>query len=194
MGINSVLKITGWLDLIFWSAAIFATVFLGLRIIMMVFSGHGAADTDHGDLFNDTATDSAFEFFSTTTLLAFFMMFGWIGLACFKQFNLSSTLSIVYAVGAGFVSLFITGSVLKGAKKLGHSGNVFDINNSVGKNATVYIEIPADGRGVIQTNFQNDSVRQIDAISLDNEKIESFTIVQIEKVIDQGTVGVRKLK
>jgi len=114
-------------------------------------------------------------------------MFGWVGLGCVQELNLPSPLSIVIALCAGILTMFITGSLFKGAGKLKSTGTIFQIEEAIGKEASVYQRIPKNGVGKISISLQQ-ITHEIDALSQNGEEIPSFSQVQIIKKADENTV------
>ena len=88
--------------------------------------------------------------------------------------------------------MYLTAWMFSKAKKLVSSGSVFDINQALGKTATVYAKIPAQGKGQIQIVVA-DLTHEIDAISDNSTEIETNSSVRITAVIDQSTVKVQQI-
>ena len=171
---------------IFWFCALVGS---GMFFIQFVLNFVGG-DSDHYEDVGSSETDSGnFKWLSKQAIIGFLMMFGWTGLACIKEFELSRALCITIALSAGIITIFITGALFSGAKKLVSSGNVFKIENIIGKEATVYQRIPKNGIGKISISYQNLSY-EIDAISLSNEELSSFVKVQVIKQSDNETAVV----
>lgn len=180
-----------WLERTFWIFALVSTILFFIRIGLMLI-GSGGEDLEGLDVDVDIGdTDVAFEIFSINSLTAFFMMFGWVGLACYKQYSLSAPKSVLFALLAGVISMYITAYIFKLSKKLVSKGSSFSINDTVGKTAKVYQKINAQGRGKVQISVGGGMLREFDAVSEDKKDIESFTMVTIVKVIDNNTVSVR---
>lgn len=163
----------------FW---FFALLGSGLFIIQFVItllcsSLDGSDDSDGGN----------FKWLSKQAITGFLMMFGWIGLTCQKEFTLPRSSSIILSLIGGIFTLFLTGLIFKGAKKLHSPGTVFDLANAVGKEATVYQRISKDGVGKISLSLNN-FTHEIDASSLHPEDLDSFTSIRIIKKIDEKTV------
>ena len=188
------------LEIIFWICASVSTLLFMLRIIMM-FAG-GFADIGDGDLDVDISadtdaagdlsdTDVAFHFFSINTITAFFMMFGWTGLACYKQFSLNAVYSISIGIGIGLFCMYVTGYLFKLSSKLISKGSVFCVDTVIGSRANVYQMIPGEGKGRIHVNIEGGLTRELNAVSEDNVEIESFQTVEITGVVDKDTVKVK---
>ena len=153
---------------------------------LLYFVGADAEDLDDSSSHN-------FKWMSKQAATGFLMMFGWIGLACKKELGFSPPLSMAIAVAAGLGAMFITGSIFKMARKLRSSGTIFRIEEAVGKEASVYQQIPKKGIGKISISLQ-DITHEIDAIALNGEEISSFSQVQIVKKADERTVVVVPIK
>ena len=179
----------------FWFCALFGTGFFILNTVASFLGG-----TDSGlDIASHqvshegiSGTDAAFQLISLTSLTGFIMMFGWMGLAGYEQMKLGIPLAILIALIAGCGTMYLTAWMFSKAKKLVSSGSVFDINQALGKTATVYAKIPAQGKGQIQIVVA-DLTHEIDAISDNSTEIETNSSVRITAVIDQSTVKVQQI-
>ncbi len=171
---------------IFWFCALVGSGMFLIQFALNLFVADGHHHADDG---GNEIDSGKLKWLSKQAITGFLMMFGWTGLACIKEFELSRTLSITISLAAGIITTFITGALFSGAKKLGSSGNVFKIEDVIGKEATVYQRIPKNGIGKISVSFHNLSY-EIDAISLSNKELSSFTKVQVIKKSDNGTAVV----
>ncbi len=192
------------LGVFFWLCAIAGTLFFLLRVAMLCIgaSFEGADGDAGGDVHDSTihhdamdyddSSDASFQLFSVHSITAFIMMFGWAGLSSYIQFELGPTLAILIALAAGTMVLFITAYLFKLALKLVSPGAQFDIEKTVGLTAKVYQEISQNGAGRIQLSLPGAGLREIDAVSEDKKKIESFVSVKIVRVIDPSTVSVKR--
>lgn len=151
------------------------------------FLGTGEhSDFDEGDA-------SHFKWLSKQTITGFLMFFGWTGITCQQEFKLQNSVTLLLSFLVGLLTIFLTGMIFKTARKLQSSGYVFNIEESIGKEASVYQQIPKDGIGKITISLQ-DCTFEINAISHNREQINSFTRVQVIKKIDDTTVVVATLK
>ncbi len=176
------------LDSLFCYCAYIGTAFYILRLLI----GFGG-EIDSGDSLSHQESDDAFRFLSLNTLIGFCMMFGWGGLAGFRQFQLSGILSFVTAVISGAVFLGLLKIIFSGAKKLVGRGSVQDLDKVAGVTGKVYQSIGTNKRGVVQIVL-DDFIREFDAVSADNREIPSFETVEILKAIDQKTVLVKRIR
>lgn len=177
----------------FWFFALSGSVTLFIQLILNLFglSDHhdiGDTDMDTGEI--DT---SNFKWLSKQALSGFFMMFGWIGLSCLKEFEFNVLLSLAIAFIAGVLAMFVSGFIFKMARKLHSSGTVFKIEDAIGQEAMIYQRILKKDKGKILISLNN-LTREIDAIALNEEGIPSFTKVKIINKVDENTVSVVPIK
>ena len=191
----------------FWCFAVLGTVFFFLRVLMMVLGGFGAEDIDadidadvdidlhdhapgahHSDSL--TSSDVAFKIFSLHSITGFFMMFGWVGLACYKQYGLGVGASSAGAFVAGVFTMYVTAMMYKLMLGLASPGASFNIEDMVEKDVTVYLKIPAEGVGKVQFSDKGLS-RTIEAVTEGKEDIASFETVRVVKVVSPRRVSVK---
>lgn len=183
----------------FMLCALVGTLFFVLRAGMMIVAGFGAAEIDDLDPTEAPAhhsgqledSDPAFKLLSINSLTGFFMMFGWIGLAAHKQFQLGAGVSVLLAFAAGLATMAVTGLLFKAVLGLQTTGSRFDATKAVGLPASVYVSIPAGGRGQIRISHEG-LTRTLDALAEDGLEIESFVNVIVLNAVDSKTVVVKR--
>ncbi len=164
--------------------ALVGTVFFLLRLFVALFFGGGDGVDDGMDL---SDSDGSFTFFSTLSVLAFFMGAGWMGLSCRVDWGLGSFASAASAAAFGFGMMLLASGLMVGARKLNRTIE-FDLQTAVGRTGKVYLPIPKRGDGSGQVEVSVSGRRKIlDAIST-KEKIESFRSVVVKEVRDDGTL------
>ena len=181
---------------IFWFCAL-ADRECFYSIIINIF---GMADHDNFDSVDpvsdhanhDSADARKLKWLSMQTLTGFLMMFGWTAITCQNEFGLQNTLTIGISIAAGLFAALVIRSIFKFAKKLRSSGNIFRIEDAIGKEGYVYQSIPKGGRGKISISL-NHFTYEIDAISKHHEDLQSFMRVKIIEKIDDKTVVVTLL-
>lgn len=106
---------------------------------------HQRRDFDHG---------SGIGIFSTQTLAAFFLGFGWSGVVAIRA-GLSTLPAIFVAFGVGVVSMAAMFVMLRSLLSLQAKGNL-DYDSAIGNEGTVYVTIPGSDQdgGQIQVTFQ----------------------------------------
>ena len=189
---------------VFFYAAVAGTLFFLLRTVLMLVGFGGAGDAGHdagadaghaaGGAGHDAhhgASDSAFQLVSVHTITVFLMMFGWVGLACSQQLGMNSFAAVACAMAAGLLSMALIAYLFASALKLVSPGARFRIEDAVGKTASVYLKIPADGRGKVQVVLEG-LTRELDAVAEDRREIASFQNVKVVRVVDHRTVAVLK--
>lgn len=146
-------------------------------------AGHGSSDAHHVD------SVSSFKIFTVQSVLAFFMGFGWVGLASRLEWKLGYFLSTTFSILFGAALLFFTAFLMSRVYRL-NAIRSRDLYEALGDEAKVYLTIPENGRGKIQAVVDG-SLRIMDAVSRSG-RIEQFKEVEIVGVEDQSTFIVRE--
>lgn len=184
------------LTLLFFAAALGGSLFFFLRVLLVLVAGVGGEDL--GDLGGDEGVDGMetegnLKMLSFNTIAVFLMMFGWMGLTAYLQFGWGAWLSSIISVAVGLVSMFVTAWVFSQFRKLESEGASFDIQQTVGQTAEVYQKIPKSGAGKIQITVDG-ILREVMAESLEGQAIDSFQMVEITGVRNQGLVLVKTIE
>jgi hypothetical protein len=197
MLINSILPQWSQISIfeqVFWFITIPSTVFFLILLALTIVGG----ETDSGmDVSTDVDGDIAdgdsipFQFLSLKNIVAFFTVFGWSGIG-FTNAGLASWLVILLSFICGFLMMVLMASLFYFMSKLAESGTL-KMKNAIGKLGEVYLVIPANrgGMGKVQLNVQG-SLRTLDAITDDFEKISTSSIIQVLDVIDDQILLVKK--
>lgn len=169
------------LEIFFLFCAAIGGIFVLLRLIMQFLGVHADADptadapvdvdVHHSD------SDIGFKFLSLHGLTAFFMMFGLVGFALFRQSNMGHLISIVGALAAGFASVWVIGKLFALVGKLQSSGTI-PLKNAIGCEGTVYLTIPAGGYGKV-TITVNNRLREFDATSRDKAELKTGASIRV---------------
>lgn len=149
-------------------------------------------DLEGADEFESMAGVADFKFITFRGMIAFATMFGWVG-AAMSETSLHITIIIFVAIIAGLVGMFIIALLFYGISKLQQSGNI-NYRNAIGKEAKVYIPIPANkkGQGKVQLLLQ-ESYLEISAVTDDGEMIGTNEMVRIVDMLDATTLVVTRL-
>lgn len=180
--------------MIYWIITIPASAVFVIQLIMTLIG----ADADHdgldaiGDADVSVETDHGigFQFISLKNFIAFFTVFGWVGLACIYG-NLAPWATILISTVAGIVMMLIMASIYYFMGKLTESGNV-NMQSAVGKTATVYLFIPPKRKAAGKVQIQLQGYRTLDAMTDDDEQIPTGSIVQVVDVINDEILLVKK--
>lgn len=172
------------LEIFFLGCAIIGGCFVLIKLVLQ-FTG-GDADTDvaiDSDLDIDTQhfnSDVGFRMLSIHGLSAFFMMFGLVGIAMYRQSKMGAMISSLGAVAAGIVSVWVIGKLFQAASKLQSSGTL-KTTDAVGSTGTVYLTIPKGGTGQVNLNFKN-HLREFNAIEKNGVEVPTGTPVRVVQV------------
>jgi len=171
---------------IMWGIAIpFSVIFLIQTV--MTFIGMGDNGEISGDADADSDTGIPFQFFTFRNFVNFFLGFSWAGISFYETIESKVWLTLL-CVFTGLVLVAIVMALLYALSKATQSGNI-DINNAIGRPATVYFTIPAAGKGTgkIQMTIQQ-AVREYDAVSKLDEPVSTGSLVRVKSVIDAHTL------
>lgn len=149
-------------------------------------------DTDGINDFQDLA-GADFRFVTFRGIIAFGTMFGWVG-AALAGTTLHIALVMILGVIAGLAGMLIVALLFFGISKLQQSGNK-NYRRAIGKDAKVYIPIPANkrGQGKVQLLLQ-ESFIEVDAVTNETSMIGTNELVRIVDLLDATTFVVERLK
>ena len=164
-GINEFVNGGGIMS-VYWGFAIGGSVIFAITAIAALF-GMGGAESADVDVDMDGEIDIVhpdsglfdFKLISFRSILAFIAMFGWGGVV----FGDRGWVGLAVAVGCGLVTMAITAYLIMSILKLQQNGTRANAS-LVGKKGTVYLAIPAGGRGKVVLDL-GDSTREITARS-----------------------------
>ena len=151
---------------VYWGFAIGGSAIFAITAIAALF-GMGAESSGDIDVDMDGEIDIVhpdsgifdFKLISFRSILAFIAMFGWGGVA-FGEYGWKG---FFVALGCGLVTMVITAYLIMSILKLQQSGTRANAS-LVGQKGTVYLAIPAGGRGKVVLDL-GDSTREITAYS-----------------------------
>ena len=164
----------------YYYIAIFSTIIFAIKLVLYMFSG---VDTEVVTDFNtETDTDVSFNFFSIQSILAFFMGFGWMGLAGIKQFGMTTPQHLTIAILVGLVFMALTSGLFFWAKKLEKVVKK-DKNTAINKTGKAYTNFGPGGNGQIEIDI-NGQLTVSEAINDSDEEIKAFENIKVKKVED----------
>lgn len=165
----------------YWYVAIGASVIFIIQTIM-TFVG---ADTDTGiDADFDGNLDGAtspFQLFSLRNLVNFLLGFGWTGASLYNSIENKFVLGVIAVlVGTLFIVIFFL--VMRALMRLSED-NTFKMEDTIGKTADVYLNIPAAkaGKGKIFVSIKG-STHELPAITAFKDDIKSGSLVKVEAI------------
>ena len=151
---------------VYWGFAIGGSAIFAITAIAALF-GMGGAESGDVDVDRDGEIDIIhpdsgifdFKLISFRSILAFIAMFGWGGVV-FGEYGWKG---FGIAIACGLVTMVITAYLIMSILKLQQSGTRANAS-LVGQKGTVYLAIPAGGRGKVILDL-GDSTREIAAFS-----------------------------
>ena len=152
---------------VYWGFAIGGSVIFAITAIAALFGmggGESAGDVDVDmdgeiDIVHPDSGIFDFKLISFRSILAFIAMFGWGGVV-FGEYGWKG---LGAALGCGIVTMVITAYLIMSILKLQQNGTRAN-TTLIGKKGTVYLAIPAGGRGKVVLDL-GDSTREITAQS-----------------------------
>lgn len=177
---------------IFWGCAIVSSVFMLVQLVLSLI-GMGDFEFDADAAAADGLDASGgVDLFTVKNITNFFVGFGWAGISLR---DVIETDWILLAVSVGFGILFVVIFILlfRQLMKLENNSAV-GVEETVGKNADVYLRIPGGrgGKGKVQLSIKG-AVKEYNAVTDDAENIPSGTIVRITEIIGKDCVLVERL-
>jgi len=133
-----------------------------------------------------------FSVISFRTLIAAAAFFGVAGKAALSM-GVSQSVSLLLAIAAGWGAMYGMYWLMRSVAGFASSGNE-RIGNAVGRRATVYIPIPANGqgRGKVQVSMQNRIV-EFQAVTDEEERLRTGEPVEVIAVDGSDLVRVRRV-
>ncbi|MDD4780072.1 MAG: hypothetical protein PHT02_05580 [Tissierellia bacterium] len=203
------------LEQVFYYCAIPATIILVIQTIASILgigSDGGDVDVDFdGDIdtsfdsntidFGDTSAEStsvdavesasSLRFFSIRGIVAFFSLFGWVGVVL-SEAGLNVFIVFFIATVCGLIGMLLIAIMFYLISKMQRSGNI-NIRNAIDQKGQVYLTIPANmtGKGKINVTIQ-ERYSEINAMTKNEHPITTGTMVRVVDVIDINTLLVEK--
>lgn len=171
------------LEIAYFIIACIGTLALLIQIVLMIVGAGSDADMDmdtdtDGDGSLDSHTDTGVSLFTLKGLTAFFAIGGWTGMLMLS-YNINVGISVAVSVVAGLAAYFVVWGLIRLVLRLQEDGTA-DYATAIGKEATVYVSIPAgrSGRGKVTLVLQG-RYTEADAVTDEEEKIPVDTAVEI---------------
>lgn len=175
---------------IYWCIAVpFSLLFL-IQMVLTFFGGDfdsGEAD-GNADLAMDSDAGIDFQFLSVKNLIAFFTIFGWVGIVSLNG-NLNPFLSAGIATAAGLLMMLIMATLMYYMGKLAENGTL-DLNNAKGKTGTVYLTVPEKRSGMGQVQIKVQGFQTLDAMT-DGAAIPTGSVVEVIDTINNDILLVK---
>jgi hypothetical protein len=168
---------------ILWAIAI---VFSSLYLLQSALSIAGG-DTDHsaGDADGSIDHDDGMghQFFTIKNMIAFFTLFGWVGLASHYS-GMNKTATILLALAGGTIIVLLMILILKNMSRLRHNG-AMQLQNAINQTGTTYLFIPAkrSGMGKVHIKVQG-TLHELPAMTDDEVEIATGRLIRVKNIIN----------
>jgi hypothetical protein len=178
---------------IFYAIGLFS---LGILVVQMglMLIGVGHVGDDAGDVggAHGHGHEGGMNLLSTRTAVAFGVGFGWAGAAALEG-GLGLPLALVLALAAGIALMFVVFGLIRSMLRLRADGTL-DYRNAVGQVGTVYMAVPAGGKGAgqIEVIIQGRLVIA-QAYTRAGEALATRTKVKVVDLVDRTTLMVEPL-
>ncbi len=176
---------------IFALIAIPSTLVMLIQTVMLLI---GMGDGGEGDVDGDEVFEGdgdGLVLFSVRGVVSTLTVMGWSAVALLE--TLAPALAIAIAAVLGAATLFGMAFLMRAVAKLQSSGNI-DVENAVGKVATVYIPIPEKGKGSGKVTMTlQEKYCELAAITLGSERMATGALVRVVAVDGTGVLVVEPL-
>ncbi|MEX0877077.1 MAG: hypothetical protein WD114_06425 [Phycisphaerales bacterium] len=178
----------------FTAPALLGTGFLLLQMVLGEIGGDGALDLDLDIDIEADHPGSEFGILSAQSLSAFFMGYGWIGLAAYRFLDVGFTGAALIAVAAGVGVAWLMITLLRLMLRLQNNTNV-SIHQAVGLVGEVSITVPPPGEGrgevvlVINSSHQNYFAAQEPVPGEDPDQLPPIAVRTRVKVVRADRAG-----
>ncbi len=188
---------------VFYCIAIPATLVLLIQTVMLFIGLGEALDgadgvDDIGEIGADSAADAAdlsdfdgLRVFTVRGIVAFFVVFGWVGIAM-RSSDVSLAVTIPVALAAGVAMMIGIAYLLRAVMKLRGDGNI-DNRNAVGVPCKVHLTVPAEraGQGKVHLMLQGSYVER-DAVTDQPDAIPTGSEAVVVGLSGQTTLVIEK--
>lgn len=199
---------------IFYCIAVPSTLVLLIQTIMMLIGigddgdGIGDGDVDNiGDVPDDApdgvfgedsvseAVDSSgldgLRIFTLRGIIAFFVVFGWVGVVM-QDAGIHLAITLLVAAVSGFAIMVALAFLFRAVMRLRSNGNI-DNRNAIGTSGKVYLTIPParSGAGKVQVMFQGAFVER-DAVTDETEAIPTGAEIVVVGISGQVNLVVKR--
>ena len=169
----------------YWIITLVGSLIFLIVVIMTFVGADGAEDFEGADASIDADTGIEFQFISLKSLIGFFTIFGWSGIACIDA-DLSKPITVLISVVCGLIMMTILAAMFHYIKKLTDSGTL-DYKNALNAVGEVYLTIGANRSrmGKVSVRVQG-TLREMDALTDSFTELKSGTIIKIVDVTSNG--------
>lgn len=166
-----------------WAIAMLFTTMFVIQTLFTFASGGEDSAIGESDAYVEGDSGIGYQLFTVRNLFIFFTIFGWVTIGCYKE-GLTSLISSFIGILSGIFAVYLMLWLMRRISTLKQDGTL-QLNNAIHKNGTVYIPVPAAGKGLgkIQIIIQG-STRELDAITYEEESIATGSLVTVTGIKD----------
>jgi len=168
--------------------ALFSTILFIIKTVVFMFTGGDSEVV--ADFNSECEFETSFNFISIQSVLAFFMGFGWSGLAALTQWNMRIRFTLIIAIVFGLFLMFMSAYLMFLVKKL-NKHIVVDYSKSIGTTGKAYTKIEPHRKGKIEIEI-NGRLSIEDAVNNSDIEIPSFSEIKIVDYKDK-TIYIEKI-
>lgn len=178
------------MEKVYWCIAIpFSVLFIIQVVITFVGGDIEGIDTDgDADFSVESDTGIDFQFLSIKNIIAFFTIFGWVGIVCINS-ELSTFLTVIISTLSGLAMMLIMATLMYYMGKLAENGSL-NIQNAKGKTGSVYLTIPAKRKGMGKVQIKVQGFQTLEAMT-DGDEIPTGAIVDVLEIINDEILLVK---
>jgi hypothetical protein len=169
---------------ILWGISLLFSLLFLIQVIITIAGG----DTDsYGDSDEYAAEDdgAGYQFFTLKNMVAFFTMFGWVGIASHSG-GLARWVVILIAFISGGMMMVMMAFLFRNVSRLKHSGTM-QIKNAINQVGETYLFIPASRGGIGKVSIRvQGSLRELQAMTDDDEQIPTGKPVRVTGIINDS--------
>ena len=129
-------------------------------------------------------------FFTVQGFITFLCVFGWAGVITYTL-TLNVIISIIVAFVLGLAAMFGVAKLLQLISRLAQNGTI-NVKNLLGATGTVYLVIPADGKGKVMINT-DERCLEYEAITDSGETLGDGTAVRVIDIRTGNVLVVEKV-
>lgn len=183
LDISSWWQAMGSFEKILWAIALVFSILFIIQSVMSAAGGDTGEAHGHADEYVSGDDGIGYQFFTIKNMVAFFTMFGWVGVAAYKG-GASEWLTIVAALIGGVIMVGIMALLFRNVSRLKHSGTM-DITNAMEQVGETYLFIPAKrgGIGKVHVKVQG-SLRELQALTDDALDIPTGKIIKVTGILN----------
>jgi len=172
---------------ILWAIALVFSLLFLLQAILSAGGGDESPGTASGDADYSIGHDSGidYQFFTIKNFIAFFTMFGWVGIAAYRG-GLGPGLTILAAVVGGAFMVLIMALLFRHVSRLRQSGTL-EIKNAINQVGETYLFIPGGRKGAGKVHIRvQGSLRELQALTDDAIDIPTGKLIKVTGILNDN--------